>query len=538
MRNWHTSVIKLTEAKDLLVATIRNGNPNIYVGVIEGKMEYSALNNTLSKYEAYNYKSPNKRLVNEAGDRKIIYRERYDNTFYDENLQFEVNELNTMTHTTCVAGVIAGKDVGDNVLGICPDIKIINSDDDFEVALLLSLVNEFTKGNINSLFYEKNIIIRDNDNYNLLKNGTGYLNKDAKKLPLSAKSTTNNLSNKKCSIISCSFSLPSYSDSKPDNMAKKVADFIFKELFAYGRDGRGVLVVFSAGNENVNINNIDLCSAYSSKTLIVAASKVTIDNSNMNLNDEGKASYSNYGKRVDICAPSCPIGKSANSDIEIYAPTAINCGEIGDSNQVITATVLYKSSNTILILDNKYDVVFAGQSIEIGNPIDFTHEVRFIIRVETVQHPTNSDPTQNIRTKITLDQPLVFTKNSVTSANVKICIFKKNVSKFSASQLTLDNFNGIGNYQSPLQKAYLYSEDSANINDFSIGMVVTIKNNLTNGNVIDVEEQINLSRLTNLKLIPSQITASLERTSSGSSFFLAKSNSSLQGFFFRSTGLY
>lgn len=529
MRNWHTRVIKLTEAKNLIDVAISNGNPDIYVGVIEGKMEYSAIDNTISKHEGYNYKSSNKHLVNEIGDRKVIYRERYDNTFYDESLQLDDNELNTMTHTTSVVGIIAGKDVGDNIFGICPDIKIINSDDDFEVALLLSLINEYTKGNINSQFYEKNILIKNT--VGGIIDGTGYLDKN--KLPFTAMGPINSLSNRKCSIISCSFSLIDYSDSilHRDDAPKKTVDFVFKELFAYGRDGRGVLVVFSAGNEDRNIDNSDLCSAYSSKTLIVAASKVTIDNNNMNFDDEDKASYSNYGKRVDICAPSCPKGYSAENEIEIYSPTAINCGEIGDNDQIISATVLFKFSNTKLILDDKYDVIFIGQSIEIGNPIDFTHEVRFIIGVETVLYPSNSDPTLKTRTKITLDQPLVFTKNTVTSANVKICIFKKSVSKFSTSQLTLDNFNGIGNYQSPLQKAYLYSEDITSVNDFSVGMNVTIKNNLTTGNVIEIEEEISLSRLTNLKLIPGQITTKLIRKEPDSRDFIPNINSSLQGFF-------
>jgi hypothetical protein len=198
----------------------------------------------------------------------------------------------------------------------------------------------------------------------------------------------------------------------------------------------------------------------------------------------------------------------------------------------LSAVVLHKDSSTKLILNDKYEVVFAGQSIEIGDPTTFAHEVRFITNVEKVQYPSNPNPNLNIRTKVTLNQPLVFTDGIIESASVKICVYKKSVEKFSASQIKLDNFNGIGNFQLPtMQKAYLYSEDSLSPNDFSVGMLVTIKNNLSSSNIVDIVEQINLSRLTNLKLIPGQITAKIIQKTPGSSFYLAKTVSSLQGFF-------
>jgi len=536
MRNWHTKVIKLQEARSII--TVNNyGDPDLYVGVIEGKIQYSKIVEEASQFENYNYKSPNTHLENGSlDDRKIIYRERVDGSYYDENLKSDANEVVTMTHTTSVAGIIAGNDIGDNVLGICPDVKIINAVDrsdinQFDVSLLLGLVNEYSKGNINSYYYDRNIL-KKNSVGGLIE-GTGYFSRPSNIIPRSAKNPNNNLKEKATSVISCSYTLKGYdsSDSGKGNIPKKIADFILTELFTYGSDGRGILTVFSAGNVNTDIDSANSGSVFSPKTLIVAASKVTVHPNGMNLNDEGKALYSNYGKRIDICAPSCPVGKSAKEDIEIYAPTAINCGEIGNDDQIFITSVLHKSSDEELILAHKHDVIFAGQSIEIGDPLTIIHEVRFIKRVETSQFPANADPTANLRTKITLDQPLLFTKNTILQSDIRICIFKKNVERFSISKLKLDNLNGIGYNQSPLQKAYLYSEDPLDANDFSLGMTVTIKNLLASGNIIDVEEAIQLSRLTNLKLIPGEITAKLIANSPGSKLFKAKADSSLQGFF-------
>jgi hypothetical protein len=306
MRNWHTKVIKLQEAR-AIISNINGlnqfGNADLYIGVIEGKIEYSAIDPNISKNDFYNYKSPNKHLNYATGDRKVIYRDRYDENFYEEDVNSDVNEMQTMTHTTCVVGIIAGNNISytngnvnisDNVFGICPDSKIINSADEFEVSLLLTLINSSTKGNINSYYYDKNILIK-NSSGGIIE-GTGYL--DTKKIPLLAKDPSNNLSNKKCSIISCSYTIRTYPDDNVNGMTKEIADFIFQELYAYGRDGRGILMVFAAGNENVNINNIYSCSANSSKPLIVAASKVTIDQNNMSIYnansivfDEGKANF-------------------------------------------------------------------------------------------------------------------------------------------------------------------------------------------------------------------------------------------------------
>jgi hypothetical protein len=46
MRNWHHDVIKLDQARNLLPTVDRFGSSDIYVGVIEGKIEFRAINSS------------------------------------------------------------------------------------------------------------------------------------------------------------------------------------------------------------------------------------------------------------------------------------------------------------------------------------------------------------------------------------------------------------------------------------------------------------------------------------------------------------
>lgn len=69
-----------------------------------------------------------------------------------------------------------------------------------------------------------------------------------------------------------------------------------------GRNGRGTVICFAAGNDNLDVNNIDSSSlngfAVHPDIIAVAAS---------NSRDE-KSHYSNFGKEIFICAPSSGAG--------------------------------------------------------------------------------------------------------------------------------------------------------------------------------------------------------------------------------------
>lgn len=557
MRNWHTKVIKLDKARNIIIQKkidqqqnpdlneLENyeiyelGDPDLYVGVMEGSIEYTPIDSSLPIEGNNNYICPNNHLHNEFGDKKVIFRQRIDSSFYDENLPTDTTNKLPLTHTTSVAGVIAGNEIyNDNVSGICPDVKIINALGKFENSLILSGINKYTGLNIKSLYYQNEVI---KDPEGKLISGSSYFDITEKKIPNSPKDANNTYSTKKSSIISCSFSWPNnpMDGTKVGYMSPEITDFVLKELFAYGRNGRGVLTIFAAGNENVS--NPDRPFMLSNKTLIVAASKVTLDENKLDqylaeINplayDEDHPSYSNRGDRIDICAPSCPVGKSAKEDLEIYSSTMMNSGEIAQEDQAFISSVLEKKSSTELILKDNFNGIFPGQSIEIGDPETFFHETRFITRVATVQMPVDKlNTNQNLRTLVTLDFPVLYTdelKTSTTNftivdAPVKICVFKKDATFINRNELRLDNMKGIGEFQSPKQQAYIYSGS-----DITNGVIININSPDYRNNTISLANPITLSSTTNLTLIPSQIFAKIKKINQQ---FYPVTGSSFGGFF-------
>jgi len=547
MRNWHTKIIKLDEAKAYMALNgfDENGNSNISVGVIEGSIEYIPIDNSEPIHMGNNYTSPHDHLRNTIGDKKIIYRQRYDDATYDDNVPVGNDFL---THTTSVVGVVAGNQLtgnrSDNVFGICPNAKIINSEG-FENSLILAGINQYSRGNSESFFYNNEAIVKKNGEK---IDGSNYFSLKDKTIPIRPLDSTNIYSKRKSDVISCSFSWSNnpLSGTPPvtTNMPAEITDFVLKELFAYGRDGRGVLTVFAAGNETTK--NPTRPYTLSNKTLIVGASKVTLDEEKLDLYispinplsfNEARASYSNSGDRIDLCAPSCPTGSGKSSstmnELEIYSTTMLNSGEIGENDQLFTSLILKKTNNKKLILTDFCEGIFPGQSIEIGDPNSFKHEVRFITDVKTVPNPVNNSPLKSNLTEVTLDQNIVFTEPLFqnngdpiqnTEIPVKICVLKKAAIFLNLNQLRIDNMNGIGKNQSPNQKAYLYSGT-----DILNGMSVTITNSDYTNNTIVIQQAITLSSTDDLKLIPGQIFTKLTRKAAKSTEFIATKDA--QGFF-------
>lgn len=544
MRNWHKKIIKLDEAKTFMTERgfDQNGDTDICVGVIEGSIEYIPIDSSVPINNNNNYTSPHRHLSS-TGEKKIIYRQKYDDTSYDENIPSGSYPL---THTTSVAGVVAGNqltgDQSDNVFGICPNAKIINSKG-FENSLILSGINQYSRGNSESFFYNNEVIINKNGRK---IEGSNYFSLNDKVIPIQPRNPTDLYSQRKSDVISCSFSWSNnpIAGAPPVTtyMPAEITDFVLKELFAYGRDGRGVLTIFAAGNEKIK-NPIRPFTS-SNKTLLIGASKVTLDKNKLDQYtsvtnpidfDEERANYSNWGDRIDLCAPSCPTGSGKSSDtmkeIEIYAPTMLNSGEIGENDQLFTTSVLQKTNNKKLILTDFFQGIFPGQSIEIGDPNSLKHEVRFITDVKTVQ----TNPSENRHIEVTLDQNIFFTETLFqtngsplenTQIPVRICILKKIVTFSSPNQLGIDNMNGIGKNQSSYQKAYLYSG-----NDILNGIPVTITNSDHRNKTIVLGQAITLLLTNNLKLIPGQISTIIKRVSSKSVFFNPSADSDPQGFF-------
>jgi hypothetical protein len=128
--------------------------------------------------------------------------------------------------------------------------------------------------------------------------------------------------------------LPSTTPSKISDTMKECFDY----LTTNGRDGKGVVLLFSAGNANSGqpaqlFQTVRPWAAYE-KTVAVAAS-TSIDE---------KASYSNFGYGIDVCAPSsggnklittcCLVGKGNQPGHPVNP---------GDSCDVMTCSQLFSS---------------------------------------------------------------------------------------------------------------------------------------------------------------------------------------------------
>ncbi len=83
-------------------------------------------------------------------------------------------------------------------------------------------------------------------------------------------------------------------------------DKAFDYALAKGRGGKGCVIVWAAGNGNESVSNDEMAS--SSKALTVAAST----------DHDTRAYYSDWGREIDVAAPSNGLGKRYLSDGQIY----------------------------------------------------------------------------------------------------------------------------------------------------------------------------------------------------------------------------
>lgn len=124
--------------------------------------------------------------------------------------------------------------------------------------------------------------------------------------------------------------------SKPSQNLQNYSKAIFNEISLLGRGGRGSVIVLAAGNAGVDMEispgNFFGSFAYSNKPIVVSAVSV---NNNYNwiqgthLPHPKKSDYSNFGNRIDICAPGggakTPNGQESN---KIFTTTVRGAGEL------------------------------------------------------------------------------------------------------------------------------------------------------------------------------------------------------------------
>ncbi|MGQ9608776.1 MAG: S8 family serine peptidase [bacterium] len=122
-------------------------------------------------------------------------------------------------------------------------------------------------------------------------------------------------------VISNSFGL---SQASLPGIMKDTFDFIT----TYGRNGKGCVVVFSVGNNNLDFTTYRHWAAYE-KTIAVASSAISPPDAT-----EVKVSSSNFGSLVDVCAPGG--GPAGGTEARTLSTTNIGIGDTAGSLNAVT----------------------------------------------------------------------------------------------------------------------------------------------------------------------------------------------------------
>ncbi|KIX22063.1 hypothetical protein SY27_05180 [Flavobacterium sp. 316] len=160
---------------------------------------------------------------------------------------------------------------------------------------------------------------------------------------------------------------------------------VFNEITSLGRNGRGCVIVVGAGNDGLDIeptpNQFLNEMAASNKPLIVGA--VSIDNGYNWLTgtpspNTKRSSYSNFGTRIDICAPGGGGTVVGQEDNTIFTNTVNGAGEL-HSNSPLKLSLKTKINAVEFVPPNpdyyEYVVlefdnvngVYEGQKIVLGD---------------------------------------------------------------------------------------------------------------------------------------------------------------------------
>ena len=547
MRNWHHSIIKLDSALNKLG---NNYLPTV-VAISEGIVQFEILQSNGNWVDPPNYKAMHPSFDDINGIRKIILRNYFansDDSNHDSSSLTKsslfIDDSNDFSfHAIAVTGIISGNDIGINTKGISAKSTVISTQNIFNAPLIAKINDKSSNNLLGSYkqFYvlpEKNVIIPSvyNENFLPYESWIGALINQSQ-----------------------FFTIP---ENRDFLKYSNCLDFILQELFAYGRDGRGVLYVCASGNgrpeENntvpqaIEINDENFIQAKSNKSFVVGASYI-----NLNENDysalsygylngsviipESVAQYSNYGNRLDIVAPSSPNGNLRYDEVGIYAPSSIKGGDFGitDEELLIKRIISISSNKKVITLNNVYGI-FKGQSVEIGDPTTFLHEFKTI---KSVNYSTNQI---SFSDKLKFTQDLYNNTNlSITIVEVKVTVLKLPLgTKISPNKFNIDSRLGIMkslNNSNKYQKVFVYNKDEAedridtNISNPSsqvrmITEVISIEQSPLGNYIIEFVNPI--PNLVDLYIIPDQMEIEVETFKSGDSvYFGCKIGYFLDGFF-------
>ncbi|UMY66130.1 MULTISPECIES: S8 family serine peptidase [unclassified Flavobacterium] len=386
-QQWGLRLIKAQQAWELLnggpVVTgnaneIAFGSPDINIAIVDTGIE--------TKNNVPVSKALNGDLIN--GNDKFL-----KNVVNESNSYFDFIDLITGSHGTEVGGVAAAKAQmasglpydGIAVVGVAPNCALytlVNDNAIFRFIFMHGLAGLETTAGSPTLF--PSFINSLNSAYNITSDLPSIS-------PLFKKRNTTDqfkklyefLNNHYVDIFNLSLKLPNGASATGENYSK----VFFNEITFLGRNGRGSVIVVGAGNDGADIEPApgDFANemAASNKAFVVGA--VSVDDGYNWITgapspNTKKSSYSNYGNRIDICAPGGGGGRAGQENNEIFTTTVRGGGEFHDDSplkiklkskynkQEKTPVDPLKYAWVALEFDNT-NGIFAGQYLSFG---DFT----------------------------------------------------------------------------------------------------------------------------------------------------------------------
>ncbi|MHC0445864.1 S8 family serine peptidase [Flavobacterium sp. 3-218] len=387
-QQWGLKLINVEKAWDLLnnsqsINGSSNeksfGSPTINVAIVDQGVETK---NNLSVHKSFSGQTT-------VGNPKFLKNIAFE---YPQQPFFDIKDFLGGSHGMEVSGIAMAKAQinnlsaynGEGIIGVAPNCSFYSISTNniprirlFSMFALAGL--EYTSPKLNVL----------NDAYNITTDKITVYNLFKDRGTTNAGSNLNFFLNDSYADI---FSLSIQALNAPGLINENYSKIIFNEISFFGRKGRGALSVIGSGNNGLDIeprpNEFLNEFAYSNKPIIVGA--VSVDNgynwlTNSPPANSKKSNYSNFGARVDICAPgggegddpafTPPLGLQnknkifsttvkgagnicSNSPLKLSLKTKVSTTEFSPPNADYFASVELEFNNT--------NGVYAGQAIIIG----------------------------------------------------------------------------------------------------------------------------------------------------------------------------
>lgn len=364
-QQWGLRLIKAQEAWQLLNGgsqalngnsnEIAFGSPDIKIAVIDTGVETMNNISVSSSFKGL--------LTN--GDSKFL------KNVVPSNSLFDFIDFISGSHGESVTGITSSKSQiygissydGSGVVGVAPNCSLYTLAKDSKTSLEFILLYVHALAGLEYTLVTFSTDSAINSAYNFTSDGVNF-NRLYKKRGTSDAGERLNFFLNNSFVDVFNFSLAKPQDARLTSEHYSIA--VFNEISSLGRNGRGCVIVVGAGNDGLDIeptpNQFLNEMAASNKPIIVGA--ISVDNGYNWLTgapspNPKKSSYSNYGSRIDVCAPGGGGVTTGQEDNLIYSTTVKGSGQL--------------LSDSPLKLSLKTKAIDATRIYPVGSPYLTTH---------------------------------------------------------------------------------------------------------------------------------------------------------------------